>query len=469
MINTFIAAITALFFWNKSTKDVEEKTQLSSWTRTIVYGVLMSFVLVCFLKSYEVATINTNIDITGYKSCVDSANNNIDTIDVIRIMNCFSSGITENGSWRKLKTSKEDIYQKASTVYIEHSLHNDDSCSYKIGPIVEDFYKKNKYKKFSYNDIPIDYYNHLYEIHIDQNAITSIFPILPSYKENVPCDPVEGFVYDVIRSDFKSLKTPSLKAEYYITDSDGNIQVKKANHEAFAKYYSFICNIGDTIDFKDTKTVSYENKDYVFSTLDFLTTADVSQYTHVLNIKSDCYIKRVEFVYDLPIEISPYDSCMHTYSRSFVLDGKLLKNSAPIGSWNVFHVKLPTLANFQLIRSLILTTLLTALVTLFFMNLFYRIRKHFLSFKEKHIEEINENKVKSFRIKLLIILFLFLFLIFYLTLRLYFDKPFHIELEKFIFLYEYYVWIGVGIIFLLAILIYCLFRKAYSVKIKSKK
>jgi hypothetical protein len=35
MINTFISAIIALFFWGKASKDVEEKTQLASKTRTI--------------------------------------------------------------------------------------------------------------------------------------------------------------------------------------------------------------------------------------------------------------------------------------------------------------------------------------------------------------------------------------------------------------------------------------------------
>ena len=48
MINTFIAALVALFFWGKSSKDLDEKTQLASWVRTCVYGVLAFLVLVFY-------------------------------------------------------------------------------------------------------------------------------------------------------------------------------------------------------------------------------------------------------------------------------------------------------------------------------------------------------------------------------------------------------------------------------------
>ena len=48
------------------------------------------------------------------------------------------------------------------------------------------------------------------------------------------------------------------------------------------------------------------------------------------------------------------------------------------------HVKFPTLENKQLIRSLILTTVLTALLSLFLSNLYHCFRKVILSKKEKH-------------------------------------------------------------------------------------
>ena len=89
MINTFIAALVALFFWGKSSKDVEEKTQFASWTRTIVYGVLMCVILVFYIKTYQVATVIHSIEMKGIRSSVDSTGHIVDTIAAINIRNFF--------------------------------------------------------------------------------------------------------------------------------------------------------------------------------------------------------------------------------------------------------------------------------------------------------------------------------------------------------------------------------------------
>ena len=69
-----------------------------------------------------------------------------------------------------------------------------------------------------------------------------------------------------------------------------------------------------------------------------------------------------------------------------------------------FHVKYPTMENKQLIRSLLLTTLLTAIVSLFLANLYHSSRKTIISIKEKY--NITITKKFQYFINTLIILLL---------------------------------------------------------------
>ena len=203
--------------------------------------------------------------------------------------------------------------------------------------------------------------------------------------------------------------------------------------------------------------------------MNFFTAADISQYTCDINLESDCYIERMKIMYDLPIEINSQDSNMIMTSYSFILKGDFLnKDIANQGSYR-FHVKFPTLANLQLIRSLILTTLLTALVSLFFLNLFYLFRKYVIRFKDKHISEISVEKTKIFRKRIFTLAFVIMAFIVYVTWRIYKERPFHIDIETHDWLFSYYVWVVLAILVILCVLLYLMFRKAYTIKKKDKK
>jgi hypothetical protein len=160
---------------------------------------------------------------------------------------------------------------------------------------------------------------------------------------------------------------------------------------------------------------------------------------------------------------------MEVNSYGILAKGDFLnKDIVKNGSYR-FHIKLPTLANLQLIRSLILTTLLTAFSSMFILNLFYWLRKKALNFKEKHITEISVEKVKNFKTKVNVLLSVFLVVIFYITLRICNNEPFHVSIEMFDWIYAYYGYIVVSIVLVTCLILYLMFRGAYTIKKKDKK
>ena len=461
MINTFVAAIVALFFWGKSTKDVEEKTQLASWVRTIVYGVLAFAVTVFYIKTYQVATLTHTINAYIYKGNYDKSGIVRDTIHEFDIYNRFSTGITENTFKNQLSEEDRLLLERneAGGIHIGLRILNKKGDTIKTKPDCNAI--KTKYG-YSY----LNSFSHAYEIQYITNVIPSLVPSFIS-KNDVEegIDETTKSYYKTVNSDFNSYNEGKF-AKITTHDIDGN--KKDINIEKFNAYINSIM-ITDTMSTVGYHDIRYDTENNHINRLGFFTAADISQYTCALKINSDMYIKELVVDYDLPIEIPLYDSCMSVSSKSFILRGDFLNkeiaNQPNVDYYN-FHVKFPTLANLQLIRSLILTTLLTALVSLFCMNLFYRLRKHFISFKDKHITEISKEQVDSFRIKMCFLLFGGLFIIAYVTWRILKDNPFYISIGTAEFLYSYFEWIILCVVVLSSIVIYYLFRKAYTIKKK---
>ena len=475
MINTFIAAIVALFFWGKSSKDLDEKTQLASWVRTCVYGVLTFMVLVFYVKTYQVATVFHSIQVLGLKETVNANGEVADTIATINLVNKFSSNITENFTINNAEPSKEDdeirkISEKGG-LFMALNLHNGPAYKLRINPQVEK--TGNEIKKIygyvpelKFGDYPLDAYSHVYTVNYMVSSIPSLIPFLPTYKlekkEGLEITP--GFYTEMTMSDCDSFGE-GLTATSIINDISGKTH-KASNQDFLHKMYNFNGVFCDTITNLEDYHYTFKFANNFLHKMNFFTAADISQYTCDIHLESDYYIKRMRFEYDLPIEINPHDSCMTMSSYSFVVKGDFLnKNIANQNSYR-FHVKFPTLANLQLIRSLILTTLLTALVSLFFCNLFYLFRKSLIGFKEKHISQISVEKVNIFRKKIFFLAFVIMLFIVYVTLRIFNEQSFHIDIEILEWLYTYYVWIIIGILTLLFVFLYFLFRKAYIIKKK---
>lgn len=469
MINTFLAALVATFFWGKSTKDVEEKTQLSSWTRTIVYGVLAIAVWAFYLKTNQVATVSKNIQIMDVRRCIDSNKNVIDTVAKIELRNIFSQDLIENKlGYSKLSSTQKDSIKRTSSqggLYIVQNYFNKTDC--KIETIDE--FKNELCQLDKHTIIPIDSLSHVYQVSYFSTSIPSLVPLSPKFLveyDSYPFGNKEAML-TMIYSDYESYPYEK-KFVVETRDSHGRNNKGDVQPKGTVESTVYTAVLYSSIKNEEVYHCQYSNEDNFTNKLNFFTAADVSQYTCFIRLKSKCYIKELDLYYDLPIEINPYDSCMSVGSHNITVRGSYINDKdgdVQLG----FHVKFPTLANLQLVRSLILTTLLTALVSMFFLNLFYRIRKHAINFKEKHITQISDVRVKSFKIKMYIILYILLIILCYISWRIFKDNPFHLDIDYVDWIFYYHNWIIAGLVIILALTVYFLFRKAYTIEKKKKK
>ena len=153
------------------------------------------------------------------------------------------------------------------------------------------------------------------------------------------------------------------------------------------------------------------------------------------------------------------DSCLFVGSHGFDVTGEMLKSMSQNRTM-IFHVKLPTMANIQLIRSLFLTTLLTALISLFLRNLYFLIRKWAIGYKKRNrlpyskAKLISRTRVKWFRRIMYCITILFMLLVLWLSYRMFIDSPISVSNKSFF----YIIYCVFGALIALIIFIYLLYR-----------
>lgn len=469
MINIVIAAFAVLFCWVKVSKNTEEQTQLASWTKTIILGVLTYAVIVFYLKTYQVTTVANHINIHNWKGCVDSIGNNLDTIKVIRIINKFSPGITENLSEEKLKKSKDERSSvEMGSIYVGQQFYPSDAAKkhyikYNV-KYLRDIGIDTLYDSFA--KIPLKDYYHVYNMCYIRTSVPSMIPLLPSYVKNdtneiggIVCQGSTGSFHETFRDDETKFTRRNL-------NPDGSVDIVDADKKIFDNAFSGACLYGDVVKVDTVRPASNYYYSNIANTFNFFTAADISQYIEAIDIQSDCYVEKLIYTYDLPIAINPYDSCMVTNSNSFSVRGKYLNDNIVKGMGLQFHVTLPTLANLQLIRSLILTTILTALVAMLFTNIFYLFRKYSLKFIESHKSQISEARMKSYKVKIYIVLFTILFFITYITYLADIDSPLRTSLELYSWLLDYYIVVLICLVIIVVVSFIFLFRKVYTQKKK---
>lgn len=449
-INVLIAALLSLFFWSKTTKDIGEKVQLASKTKTFVYCVLTIIVATFYYKTSQVATIYNEFEIDGVRENKDSLGKDVivDEISRIHIGNKFSSGQI----YGRESTVFEEEEDEKSYVYIEFSAENRNIQKIKSG------YDVLNYNPF-WSDKAI-----LYGVSIFSNSIPHLYPFLPSInKTKVP---------------YNSENDNAIGFTAYISS---DIQPEAFQYQGVGLDYRGKTDIGDKLVYKNDrycsqcliapKKVEKKGKTHFgckFSSemsnkLDFFTAADLSQYIHSVHIKSEIPVREILFSYDVPVELSINDPYVATATSLFMVSKELLDTKdEPISL--LFHVKLPTLANLQMIRSLILTTILAALVSLFFSNLYLVIRKKALAVKDNNVKEISESKVKVFKRNMIILLVVVSSLLLLFAGLLLCDIPLHLPN----FFFKYAVYIIIILFLLIAIFVLYQFRKAYSIAQNTK-
>lgn len=367
IINIFIAIIIAIGFWRNTSKEHKRMVAKASLTKTVILFLLSVAMTVFYYKSYQVARIKNLILVKGIKGS-------------------YNDGllIIKNRSGKILKTEKtihSNDTIKILTVLNKYT-HNDldlsdplsvmwDSVNYSgiYYEILLDNYKKTRwYPKISKKVFLNNHKDttHIYSLFYLTNTIPNFIPFVrnASYSKSIGNMDLEN--YDP-NSDF-----------YSFHFKNTNDIVNKNIDKGFVAYLF----LNDTRNFHDYMGRISSSS---INTLNFFSAADLSQCEYEVNIESEIPIDTFCLYFDLPIEVSSLDVIRHHInSRGFKLG--VINNKKRFEKTTFvkrFHIKFPTLANLQLIRSLILITLLTALFALFFKNLYYYVRKKYEKCKRK--------------------------------------------------------------------------------------
>lgn len=401
MANLLLAAFVAFFFWGKASKDVEEKTKIAHPAKILLYFILSFVVGVFFYKSYQVATISDLIDVRGINEGTDTLGNVTDTVQMI-INNKFSSGISENsGYWKLAKKSLSDEIESGSVkIVFAHRKqypyniirHNEDyqDLGIKQGPFPDGI---------------------SYSVTVVSSAIPDLIPVFPSFTDSLKGYTNTGNLYtDYTLTDLHQ-SWRNISFRFVSTMEQFGEREVLANPNEVPQYLK----IGTMMDYKyqlkkdvtqrddDHKlffVVNFDYKSKLSHTMDFFKASDISQYIQHVKVNSSCPVNNITYMYDLPIEVQQTElQGLKIGSMGLEIEDEMLEEATNGGI--VFLVKLPTLANMQLIRSLILTTLLTALVSLFFLNSFYWLRKKAKEYQKKRKSTFEDKeKIKLFHKKM---------------------------------------------------------------------
>lgn len=395
MINAFIAIIISFFVWRKSSQEVKTKIRNANGYITTIFAII-SFVLVVFyLKTYQVATISNSVDIKSWQYGVNEDGTNCDTINELTIMTRFNSSalLTPLFDRRsdRIKLQVDSFLEKRGGLYIKMQHSNHPSTIKRRNEIPDNIYEQL--------GIEVPNNGQLTSVSFITTEIPMLFPIKsyhlhdsisPNYSEH-GFEISKHFItrnQNLISRDNEFLE---INNGYFDQTLYGTYNI----HEIKEKYF----------------THSYAVTDRHANSLDIFTAADISQVTYQLLLKSDYFIKDLNIDCNIPIEIIGTDSSIITNTYGL----KITDANSHMGRGRLYtyHILLPTFNNLQLIRSLVLTTLITTFLSLFFANLYYWIRKktekrylkNKLSFKQWRIllKIVNKQKITLFILFILLL------------------------------------------------------------------
>jgi hypothetical protein len=399
MINIFISAMIAIFFLGKFSKEVNEKTNQASWFRTLVYLFLTIIFSILYYRTFQVATIINTVEISSLRGVEDSLLHSKDTIESISINNNFKTlGSYKNPYFDYLKSRTSLSDDGGVSIALKDSVSSTDFVKDRKG-FTDEIKKEIEAligKTINSNT------GSIYNFSFFSSSIPSLIPVYPIIR------------YDKPKVENKSLYSKIEKVGNVVNSVDGKVMISKSDP---AKGY-FI----DALSYQQTIVAHYPDFHLhslgmphpLANTIDIFTAADLSQYTYCIELNSDMYINHLSVSYNVPIEISNQPEGLILSANGFDINDDNLLNNIIKNQPMMFLVKLPTMANLQQIRSLVLTAIVTALFSLFCTNLFYRIRKHATKYKAKHHlsfserRNISRKRVKDFKIFLYTITFIFL-------------------------------------------------------------
>lgn len=363
IINVFIAIVVALGYWKKSSKEQEKKTAHASFIKTIILLLLTIGTSFFYYKTYQVATFKNYISVDGIKGSFDTIPSKepyddedemyytkripYDKVSSITVYSSFSKN--EYNFWDPLRK----IFRTSSRsgIIVDLELDNTRDSTYF-------YYIPDDLKQEDLNEIRC-----CYDVCLMTNSIPSLLPFS---------------VYQEINSNNVSL-TENERQHLYTSYAKA-IFPRKGSFDKDLDMLYFIRLVSITKDQYCRRSTSSR----YFNTLDFFSAADLSQCQYMFIVSSDLPIDNFDVCFDIPVEISMAEFNQNRFdSRSFSIDLEENDNHR-VEKFALIHIQFPTLANLQLIRSLILTTILTALYSLLLTNIYYFCRKHYKKYLRHH-------------------------------------------------------------------------------------
>lgn len=436
LYHAIMAPFAAIFFWGKFTHDTEEKTRCASWFRVGIYAILTALVGIFYYKTYQVVTIHNMVQVEPVRTIFDDQGKCPDYIDNIVVFTRFAG----DGTY---KNSLFDISRKIENP-IEDSEYGGIYCE--VGCPTEDLsqlrwtsYMSPEERQQIAREVPD--LKHSYEFTFVISQIPSLLPFMnaASYKDDgwkvsdedstyylkTAIEPIRDSPWLVMNTPPTPLQPENEGNEPSPIESrvlgDGNIMVE------------LICECNSEADyerFKDLGILTLKGVmgGFGVNKLNFWTAADISQFTYNLSVNSPLPLKHMVLQSDIPIEVEAQLDSLVTSSMAIYIIGGVALQAAQKGSLNL-HIKLPTLANLQLIRSLILTTLLTALVSLLAINFYYCLRLAALNYRRRHplrvahLRQVSRSRIRFFHRTMVALFLLLLAAVAYWCWMLACDRP----------------------------------------------
>jgi hypothetical protein len=427
IINIFIALIVALGFWKRASKERDLKTAKASFTKTFILVLLTIAFTVFYYKTYQVATFKNFIEIFPYKGSFGSIKKpicyegNTDTISYRIPYDKVSSLVIFNSLSKNefnFFDPKRDLYHGRNISGIEVKLSLDYNHNSVEHPVDIIYGSPSNLKEMEF----------CYDVNLLSNTIPSLFP-LSVYEEN---DNREVYNYEDKTIEFESYAR----------------RIEKSNDDiVWGDYDKLFCT--RLMSTEKEKVCTRHTTSETLNTLNFFSAADLSQCNYQFIIRSSVPIDIFSVCFDLPVEVTPADiNQVRQDSRDFSINIEE-NEEGKVNTFKLYHIKFPSLSNMQLIRSLILTTILTALYSLTLVCIYYYCRRLYKKYLYKH--SLSYKKRKKMVLLWLpagkIIVWSFLIMFSYALILTIFNSPFSIN--------NSYI-IPVKIIFFFVIILYCI-------------
>ena len=408
MGNYFISILITIFFLRKSSKEVDDKTKNASWARTLIYFILTIIFGFFYYKTFQVATIVNNVEITTLRGFVDSLYHTADSIEYLNIYNNFKTlGSYKNPYFDIIKNDKE--------------YSSNGGVEFKFAPAETSKYYKIEDKRIFSDSIKRDIEKTIgkaidsktgpiYKLSFFSTSVPNFIPVYPIMRYDKPDTLSDGNgVFSIINN-----------VGNITMSGDGRVLISKSDPQNGYYIDALLCEQIIIAHYNIAPPAGMSIPHPLANTINIFTACDLSQYTYCLEFKSDLPIKNLSVAYNVPIEVVNHFDGMISHANAFTINDSELLDKVNGKTPTMVLIKLPTMANLQEVRSLILTAIVTALLSLFCTNLFYRIRKKVVNDIEKRSINISEdNNVLNNRvedIKFLLYSFIFTILVLFLVI-----------------------------------------------------